>query len=285
MIKNDHYLEDTILNKLSIVIGLIDDFTGVEPIGDIKVSLEGIQKNLMINGSGYYFFTDLKKEIKQANVIVESDFYFYEVVPIDLSTNESFVSLIITLKPNSAYPFPNGTTLIRGVIKDTAGHPISGVKVKADVFQPTSTTTAVARIGHGDAEAGDPTIGLVNLSSNLPIKVGDRLMIKDSNNEKIEFCKIQGLPQNPVLEPFKLDNPLKFQHSSGTPLYHMEVDNILETITNEKGDMALYSKKFKTRKFITSLTFSYPNYKVVTQENEIMEGSVTSLKMIYLPPL
>ena len=285
MIKKDNYLEDRIITKLSIVIGLIDDFTIREPLGDIHVSIKGIQENLKRNHSGYYYYTDLKKEIGHVKVIVETDYYWNQAMNLDLSTTDSDEPIMITLKPNSAYPFPIGTTLIRGGVKDTAGQPMSGVKVKANVFQPKSTTTAVARIGQGDAEAGESTIDLVNLTNNSPIKAGDLFMIKDSNNDKIEFCRIHNLPENPLLEPFKLENPLKFRHLSGTPLYQMEADGILETMTNEKGDMALYSIRSKTNKFITNLTFSYPNYKEITQEKEIIEGRMTSLDIITLPPL
>jgi hypothetical protein len=118
-----------------------DDFTGEAPIGKLNVSIKEIDYAPVINRSGYYLFLNLEDKLPDNNtLIVESDSrkYYHDqqisLLKADI-TNHSVVRVV--LLPTSAYPFPSGTTLVRGIIVtevmqggNTIEKPVSGAKVE-----------------------------------------------------------------------------------------------------------------------------------------------------------
>jgi hypothetical protein len=77
------YEGDKIFTDLSIALWLIDDYTGEEPVGPIKVIIKKSKIKGFKNLSGYYIFTDLADG--NYTVDIESDFYFNEESIIDTS--------------------------------------------------------------------------------------------------------------------------------------------------------------------------------------------------------
>jgi hypothetical protein len=113
-------LESTTV-ALSLAIYLVDEFTMQQPIGNLNVSVNGGKFVPVKNPSGYYllFKPKVKPEddIENLQVNVKSDYYFEENLEVQLSSLDPKEPLKrIELKPNPSYPFPNGTTLIRGVV-------------------------------------------------------------------------------------------------------------------------------------------------------------------------
>ncbi len=99
--------------RVSLAIHLTEDFTGQQPIGAVRISLNNDKYVPVISPSGYYLFFKVKEE--SCKVQITSDYYIddsFEVLLSDLDPTEPVKE--VTLKPNPAYPFPNGTTLIRG---------------------------------------------------------------------------------------------------------------------------------------------------------------------------
>jgi len=105
--------------KLSFAVWLIDDYTQKEPLGEVMVRLNG-EKITTIkavkNLSGYHTFSGLSED--KYILSVESELYFSEERVVDTSwcacSKEPVVEII--LKPKPLYPFPDRTTLIRGLI-------------------------------------------------------------------------------------------------------------------------------------------------------------------------
>lgn len=194
---------------LSFAVWLIDDFTGKQAIGHIRVMIKKIDIEAIKNLSGYYIFTDLANG--QYAVDIFSDLYFFKEitsidtskiktldVPLEFDTNgptldatsielkdvsklqkddivefrkisgeveqENIIDIdnitgtiswaeglehdfsatgstilalqnpvvTIRLKPLPSYPFPNNTTLVRGLINDSGGKPVTKANVEVN---------------------------------------------------------------------------------------------------------------------------------------------------------
>lgn len=75
------YEGDKIIKDLSMAIRLIDDYTGGEPEGTVKVVIKNGNIKSYKNPGGYYIFTDL--DAGNYTVDIESDLYFHEESVID----------------------------------------------------------------------------------------------------------------------------------------------------------------------------------------------------------
>lgn len=119
--------------KLSFAVWLIDDYTQKEPLGEVMVRLNGEKittVKAVKNLSGYHTFSGLSEG--KYVLSVESELYFCEERIVDTSSfagsKEPVVEII--LKPKPLYPFPDRSTLIRGLI---ASEPdiLAGITIKA----------------------------------------------------------------------------------------------------------------------------------------------------------
>lgn len=264
---------------------LADDRTPVaEPIGTVNISLLETDKEAIKSNSGYYLFLDLPEELRKVKAVVKTNFYLDEEMEIDMDAIDPVNPVFHdfpALKPIRTYPFPDYSTLIRAVVRDAWGRAIKDVKATATAFQPESTNKA--ELGQGGAIGGESTVRLENIAGE--IRAGDFFMIKDSDRERTEFCRIvEPLPADPANEPFRLEKSLKYGHRAGAPLYLMvKSDPVFETRTDKDGEMVLCFKQTKAIMFVTSVTFQHPDYQQVTQDDvEIREGRVTSIGVIKL---
>lgn len=118
---------------LSFAVWLVDNYTQKEPLGDVRVTVDGKKittVKAVKNPSRYYIFSDLPEGKYTLNV--ESEHYFSEKKIVDTS---SFVCskepvVEVFLKPRPSYPFPDRATLIRGVLA-AEQEILSGITVKA----------------------------------------------------------------------------------------------------------------------------------------------------------
>jgi hypothetical protein len=123
------YPDLEITTRLSVAVSLMDDFTGEQPIGSVMVFLSVPRLEPIKNPSGYYLFLDLPDSEYQ--VRVESAYYFdvnEKVVPANLAPLNPVIEII--LKPKPSYPFSSGTTLIRGMVRDSDENPVPGAQVE-----------------------------------------------------------------------------------------------------------------------------------------------------------
>jgi len=135
------FFPDQIISyKLSFAVFLLDDYTGKKPIGRIKVSLEGVDGKSVRNRSGYYLFLNLTGV--ELRIRVTADYYFSETIPLKLSDLDPEHPVVdIMLKPTPFYPFPSGTTLIRGMARDRNNKPVPGARVKIPTKGISARTT------------------------------------------------------------------------------------------------------------------------------------------------
>lgn len=129
---------ENLKTNLSIAIFLIDDYSKKRPLGRVRVSIKDKTYNATKNPSGYYIFLSLPPN--KYTIQVSSDFYFYHntqkidvIHPDPAETKEDFIKRAqkeIVLKPNPTYPFPDKTTLIRGIVQDQNEKPVQDAILK-----------------------------------------------------------------------------------------------------------------------------------------------------------
>lgn len=110
--------------RLSFAVYLLDDYSKGLPLGMIDVFLDDGRRATK-NASSYYLFLDLPED--EYRVLVRSDYYFDEKsAPINTATYNNKNTINISLMPRPSYPFGPGETLVRGILLDGDGRPISG---------------------------------------------------------------------------------------------------------------------------------------------------------------
>jgi len=122
--------------SLSFAVWLVDDYTQKEPLGEVRVMLNGEKittVKALKNLSGYHTFSGLPEGTYTLSV--ESEFYFSEERIVDTSSfvNSKEPVVEIVLKPKPLYPFPDRITLIRGLLDPLVPEPdlLAGITIKA----------------------------------------------------------------------------------------------------------------------------------------------------------
>lgn len=192
-------LRDT---RLSMAISLTDRYTNKQPVGKMSVSLEGEPYKAVKNLSGYYLFLDIP--IKAYVIQVRSDFYFDRNQPVTLSSidpqssmEEKLKKIVqeIELEPNPAYPFPNGATLIRGIVTDQAENPVTKASVKI-VEKGMVTLTS---------EKGEYVFYFPPLTDSDIIKKDGKRYVKPKKNSKTTSLTVEAKTDNSLPESATLD--------------------------------------------------------------------------------
>ena len=166
---------EEIITTLSLAVSIHDDFASkIRPIGQIKVSLKELERQALQNLSGYYLFTDV--EDGTYTIQVTSDYYFDEEEEVILANLDSKNPVVnITLKPLPFYPFPPGTTLIKGVVKNSAGETVSDATV--GVLSPAIETQTT--------EKGEFVFYFTGLTEDDIIRVNGKRYVKGNGDQTL----------------------------------------------------------------------------------------------------
>jgi hypothetical protein len=169
-------LDEKIVTTVSLAVILHDDFaSGKQPIGKIKVSLQEQERQAFQNLSGYYLFTNVEGDTH--TIQVTSDYYFdpeeEEVVLSSLDSKNPVVD--ITLKPMPFYPFPPGTTLMKGVVKNSSGEAVSGATVTVESPALETQTT----------EKGEFVFYFTGLTEDDIIEVNNQKFVRGNGDQTI----------------------------------------------------------------------------------------------------
>ena len=130
------------LSRVSLAVRLLDDFSGRPSlVGATRVFIIGSGRTAVQKSGGYYVFMDLANT--NVTIRIENPHYFPAEAAIDIAALDPRNPVVVrTMKPGDLYPFPTGTTLVRGVIRNPADHPVQGAHV--------SVTGAVVASESGD---------------------------------------------------------------------------------------------------------------------------------------
>jgi len=123
--------DSRVTTRPQLLFSLLDDFTGRAPIGKLRVLLKEQTVKIVKNISGYYLFTGIYGDV--VHVLVKSTYYFAAEEEVNLSQLDPKQPLVtIRLQPMPCYPFPSGTTLIKGIVKDSQGNLLPGAIVSIE---------------------------------------------------------------------------------------------------------------------------------------------------------
>lgn len=134
------FLDRKITTRLSLAVVLIDEYTGKQPIGYVRVSIKDQNLKAIKNRSGYCLFLNLPHG--EYTVWIDSEYYFDEETTVKLSDLDPLNPVVsITSKPKPSYPLPSGATLIRGMVQDSDRNPASEANVEVVGKEVSNRTT------------------------------------------------------------------------------------------------------------------------------------------------
>ena len=129
---------EKIKSSLSLAVILKDDLTPDKSVkGEVFLMATGIKKQPIRHKTGYFLFMDLPK--REYQLTAGGRFYKLENYPINMDSinpKEPFVEVF--LKQKSIYPFPQGSTVIKGSIINSENKLISDASIK---IKETDTET------------------------------------------------------------------------------------------------------------------------------------------------
>lgn len=202
-------LKETLKYSLSFAVALQDDFSKQGfLVGKTRVFLKGKGRDAFKNPSGYYIFLDLTED--SFVVKIENKGYFdkeIEVIVEDLNPKHPVVNT--TMIPNYLYPFPTGSTLIRGKVLDNQGIPIPYASIQLVDSNITNHSETDGRfvLYFGPLTEDDIKIGdnhryvVIREETNFMLKVEH----PDYKTKIVEIDKIEEGKTKLLAEPVLLD--------------------------------------------------------------------------------
>jgi hypothetical protein len=119
-----------LVTRLSLVVHIGDSlFPAGRPMGPVRVSLLPGGQGPIYNLSGAPCFLDLPAGTYQ--LVVEGEHYFPESQSVTLPLGDPLHPLLeVQLMPLPSYPFPPGTTVVRGMVHEDPDTPVAGAGVE-----------------------------------------------------------------------------------------------------------------------------------------------------------
>lgn len=119
---------EILVTRVALAIELADDLTGREAHGSLIVRGNG-NRVAVRNLSGYFLFFDIPTGT--VHVSLEAEQYLPDEVDVTLPRPTPLNPLVQrVLLPNQRYPFPGGTTVVRGLVTNPAGGPVQGANIQ-----------------------------------------------------------------------------------------------------------------------------------------------------------
>ncbi len=138
------FSERELLRETALVVILTDGFSGGPPSPESRVIIGDSRFQAIRNLSGFHVFTRTPWG-ETFEVRVYCDDFFpgsLTLTPEDIAKLDPKNPVVkMTLEPLPSYPFPGGTTLVRGMVKNSAGRPIAGARLETVGKYPGTQTT------------------------------------------------------------------------------------------------------------------------------------------------
>lgn len=265
-----------ITKKVFLVLKLVDDYTALDPIGEVSVFIAQQKFKALKNTSGFYvFFTAPERVLSDPyKLIVEAQYYSREEMDIDpaqLDVKNPLKNVI--LKPDSLYPFSIGSTLVRLELQK------DGNKVQEAIVR--AAVNNMVKAGIVTARRGEESITLQEIAGE--IVPGDILVIKDGSEERCIVKEV--LPWvNSSIRTFLLTGDLQNDHALNTPLAAL-----IETTTDKNGEAVIYFRTIKLEPGVDTINIGLEvevegqRVNPVPSSVELAEGNEKSVKL-ELPP-
>jgi hypothetical protein len=195
--------------RVSLAVPLLDAFTGGLPRGNPRVSIDGVAATPIRNASGQFVFVDLDLDPGDVTVTVDGGAYYADPEPVEvtipteaaLAAAEASGSDVFDpsadpvavgeLVPTPTYPFPPGTTLVRGrVVDDTGATPrrVADAAVSVDGVGRTTTTT----------DDGEFVLSFARSEAVTVVRDGDTWVVRVGGTEPTVTVEADGLGTHSV---------------------------------------------------------------------------------------
>lgn len=183
--------------RVSLVVVLVDAFTGGRPRGDPAVSLDGVRAEPVRNASGHFVFVDLDAT-GEVTVTVDGGAYYADPDDATASLPAEGAELpdpvVVQLVPASVYPFPLGTTLIRGrVVDDRSG----------DVARIADARVSVDGLGRVTQTAanGEYVVCFGGTNAAAAVREGEEWVVRVDGADPTVTADVEGLGERSVVQP------------------------------------------------------------------------------------
>src|SRR3954463_9070456 len=105
-------------SRVSFAVRLIDEFsTLLSLVGTTRVFITPSGESAISKPTGYHVFTDLTQT--NVTVRIENTNYAPREVAVNIPALDPRNPITaLTMKPSALYPFPPGSTLVRGIVVD-----------------------------------------------------------------------------------------------------------------------------------------------------------------------
>ena len=130
-----------LVTRLSLVARLTDALVeDGRPRETVRVRLNPPGRTPIYNLSGTPCFLDLPAGAY--TLVIEGEHYFPESQPVTVPLPDPAQPVqTVTLRPLPSYPFPAGTTLIRGMVREAPDTLVLGAQVRVPASGPQTLTT------------------------------------------------------------------------------------------------------------------------------------------------
>lgn len=133
-----------LLRKVALVVQLTDGFTGSPPTPEALVFIRDSRYPAIRNLSGYYVFIRIPRQETFKIEVTCPGFFpgMLTLSPGDVALLDPGSPVVnFTLEPLPSYPFPGGTTLVRGMVHDSGSRPVPAARVEAEGTSISTHTT------------------------------------------------------------------------------------------------------------------------------------------------
>lgn len=193
---------------------LIDDFSTITVMNDVVFLVDGREVAPVLNRSGYFIFYGLAAGSHE--IAVRAKGFREAKEPVAVASGEAPVVHTMRLVPLPSYPFPSGTTLLRGmvfnkkiVLADGTSPPLGDVAVKLRIKgtdRETTTTEkgefviylprlgdgAIRRIDGKTLVRGDgDVVDLAIKFTKGGYTDGDLFLLQDGNEQKVDKFRME----------------------------------------------------------------------------------------------
>ncbi len=167
-------LDATFVTRVSLAAALTDSFTKGQPIGRVRVLLEELSREGILNPSGYFLFLNIPDG--SYTLRVESENYLDEELSLSIPSSPPENPLLsVFLNPRPSYPFPPGATLIRGLARDATDRPVTDALIEV----------AGKNIANRSQENGDFVLFYSGLKENDIIKENGKKFVKGNGTKTV----------------------------------------------------------------------------------------------------
>jgi hypothetical protein len=169
------------ITRVSLAVALIDDYTGTQPIGTVKVITKKLGVQAIKNRTGFYIFADMADG--RYTIQIKSEYYYVEEHEIEIPVSDPLNPVLATtLRPLPSYAFPSRATLIRGLVRDAQRNHIEGARVEVIGKKVETKTT----------NTGEFVLYFKGLTEDEIVVENTRRYVKGNGDRKIHVRVIYG---------------------------------------------------------------------------------------------